>query len=375
MKSIKLQTDALQTAGALGASQQSYQVKKGDDVRKTQLGRGGKDEVRLEKTGADRGSVEQAFQKILEQLKRQYPKIQIVVEQPVSGETSDILSRVLDKMGEGAVVVLSDEFMAGLHAGKESYERKTKALIECMRKLADMGTSSGVWLEEDQAVFWKKNDENPFKWKGNNNQDAQFLSQLPSPAEAEVKKFRLSATSSYHIAWAYSLLARAKTRPMVQNAMQEARRSIASLKLITAFGSEEEQMKARAAIRSLQKLILRGNRKLRRFTEEALTETRRKRAVERRQEEKALKEELELRRQRKSRAIGDGAIYKEGQLESLNMPEYYKSHPGRKKRYDVRYDAEAALTVPAMPPPLPGGGMIEAQGPAENYTVTEVMTF
>lgn len=372
MKSIKLQTGTLQMAGALGASQQSYQVKKGDDVRKTQPGRVGKDEVRLEKTGMDRGGVEQAFQKLLEQLKRQYPKIQIVVEQPVSGETKDILSRVLDEMGEGAVLVLSDEFMTGLHAGKESYERKTKALIECMRKLAGMGMSSGVWLEEDQAIFWKKNNESFFKGKGN-NQDAQFLSQLPSPAESEVKKFRLSATSSYHIAWAYSLLARAKTKPMVQNAMQEARRSIAALKLITAFGSEEEQMKARAAMRSLQKLLLRGNRKLRRFTDEALTETRKERAMERRQEEKALKEELELRRQKKSRAIGDGAIYKEGQLESLNVPEYYKKHPGRKRRYDVMYDPEAAMRAPVMP--VPSGGLIEAQGPAENYTVTEVMTF
>lgn len=377
MKEIRFQTDVLRNQGA-GDPALSVDMK--TKALETGAGQGvlrgpaSGDKVTFEKTGTEGNRVNQAFHSFLEQLRAQYPKVHIAVEQPVSGGKRDILSQVLDDMGDGAVLILSDEFLAGLHGGKENYDRRTKALIECLRKLAGMGVGAGVWLEEDQAIFWKQEREPAvLKQIQKQDQEGTIWDMLPSPAEEEAKKFRISSSSSYQIAWAYNLMARAKTKTMVQNAMQEARRSIFALKLMTMFGSEKDQARAKAAIRSMEKLLLRGNRKLRRFSDEALTETRKKRAIEREQEEKALREELELRRQKKSRAIGDGAIYKEGQLESLNVPGYYKRVPGHRREPELPYEP---LPVPAVPvPQLSGGFTVEVQGPAVGFAVTEVMEF
>lgn len=378
MKEIRLQTDALRNQG-IGEAALAADIKtKAPEAGRTRgilRSPASEDKASFEKTGTEGNRVNQMFQSFLDQLRAQYPKIHIVMEKPVSGER-DILSQVLDEMGDGAVLILSDEFLAGLHGGEESYDRRTKALIECLRRLAGMGAGAGVWLEEDQAVFWKKTpdtaDARQIQMR-NRDQEGSIWDMLPSPAESEVKKYRISSSSSYQIAWAYNLMARAKTRTMVQNAMQEARRSIFSLKLTTMFGSEKDQAKAKAAIRSMQKLLLRGNRKLRRFSDESLTEVRKKRAIEREQKEKALREELELKRQKKARAIGDGAIYKEGQLESLNVPGYYRRTAGRRRESEIPFEPVPVTAVPA--PELSGGFSVEAQAPAEGFAVTEVMEF
>ena len=376
MKEIRFQTDVLRNQGAGDPALSVGMKAKAPEAGRTKgvlRAAAGEDKVSFAKTGTEGSRVNQMFQSFLERLRSQYPKVQIMIEQPVSGER-DILSQVLDDMGDGAVLILSNEFLAGLHGGEESYDRRTKALIECLRKLAGMGIGAGVWLEEDQAIFWKQEREPAvLKQIQKQDQEGTIWDMLPSPAEEEAKKFRISSSSSYQIAWAYNLMARAKTKTMVQNAMQEARRSIFALKLMTMFGSEKDQARAKAAIRSMEKLLLRGNRKLRRFSDEALTETRKKRAIEREQEEKALREELELRRQKKSRAIGDGAIYKEGQLESLNVPGYYKRVPGHRREPELPYEP---LPVPAVPvPQLSGGFTVEVQGPAVGFAVTEVMEF
>lgn len=376
MKEIRFQTDVLRNQGAGDPALSVGMKTKAPEAGRTKgvlRAAAGEDKVSFAKTGTEGSRVNQMFQSFLERLRSQYPKVQIMIEQPVSGER-DILSQVLDDMGDGAVLILSNEFLAGLHGGEESYDRRTKALIECLRKLAGMGVGAGVWLEEDQAIFWKQEREPAvLKQIQKQDQEGTIWDMLPSPAEEEAKKFRISSSSSYQIAWAYNLMARAKTKTMVQNAMQEARRSIFALKLMTMFGSEKDQARAKAAIRSMEKLLLRGNRKLRRFSDEALTETRKKRAIEREQEEKALREELELRRQKKSRAIGDGAIYKEGQLESLNVPGYYKRVPGHRREPELPYEP---LPVPAVPvPQLSGGFTVEVQGPAVGFAVTEVMEF
>lgn len=356
--------------------------------------------------------ITELFRNLLEQVKKDCPGIYIAVEKPETDGERDLLSEVLDQVGDGYALILSDEFMAGIYAGKDSYKKKAQAVLECVRRLGKLGAGAGVWLEEDQAVFLRKESEadpaaewvkrvaagrqeygsltgvrgslteawgipQPFGSRG----DSSFADQIPSPAEQMLRKFRIGSSSPYQTAASYSRMARASSRSMVLNVMQETRRNIATLKLLAVYGDEKDQKKAKAALRSLEKLLLRCNKKLQRFNEESLTETRIKRAAEREQEEKEIQARLELKRRKTSRATGDGAIRKEGQLDALTIPGY---RPARHGRYDPERRAyvEMVPMSPAAGIPLSGGaaGFSGASGsvaasPCEGYVVSDVMSF
>ncbi len=333
-----------------------------------------------------RKEVSDLFRNLLEQIRKDNPRIHIAIETPGTDGERDMLSKVLDEVGDGYALILSDEFMAGLYAGKKSYEKKVSALIECVRRLGKLGAGAGVWLEEDQAVFWQKIPDNKaqdnnyamFGAGGYASQNTASSYGLPSPAEQALQKFRIGSASPYQTAASYSRMARANSRSMVLNVMQETRRNIATLKLLSVYGDEKDQKKAKAALRSLEKLLLRGNRKLRRFSDESLTETRMKRAKEQEEKERAMQAALELKRRKTSRAIGDGAIRKEGQLEALTIPGYRPARAGR-------YDPEHRVYVETMPPVggtgFAGGEMLAgaaggaACSPVDGYVVSDVMAF
>ncbi len=329
-----------------------------------------------------RKEITELFQNLLEQLKNDYPKIHITIEKPGTDGERDLLSKVLDQVGDGYALILSDEFMADIYAGKDSYRKKTQALLDCVRRLGKLGEGAGVWLEEDQAIFFQKKPEtNPITAgadRSSGSQQSSFFSDLPSPAEQMLQKFRIGSSSPYQTAASYSRMARASSRSMVLNVMQETRRNIATLKLLAVYGDEKDQKKAKAALRSLEKLLLRGNKKLKRFTDESLTKTRIKRAEEREQSEKELQARLELKRRKTSRAIGDGAIRKEGQLDALTIPGY---RPARHGRYDPERRIYAEVIQSAAVPVPAGGGDFSgvsgsvAASPGEGYVVSDVISF
>ncbi len=115
---------------------------------------------------------------------------------------------------------------------------------------------------------------------------------------------------------AYARLAGASSKAQVRSAMSEARRSIGSLQMAASMGETmKERNKARAAISSLQKLLLRGSRKIRRLNEEELVRLRKKRAVKKKKEEQL---RLELQKKRNARYMADRAILMEGHLDDVN---------------------------------------------------------
>ena len=338
-----------------------------------------KDSVSFERQVRGTDDVKKMFNKILTEIRKQNPDLRIVTEGGTADGDMDILSRALKNMGDGYVLVLSDEFMAGLYAGDESYDRKTKALLECVKKLSQMKYPAGVWLEEDRAVFWQLKEQKPeglpTMEQHKQEQNSKLYASLPSPSERLAQKLCLSTSSPYNTAAAYSRMAQAKTKTMVQTVMQETRRNISALKFMSAFGTEKEQARARIALRSLQKLLLRGNTKLKSFSEEALTEKRRKRAEEREQKEKEIQAALELKRRKTSRAIRDGAIRKEGQLDSLNIPGYYLNRVGRHRHKEYEDYIPAPAPVPSTPAIMPTGSYVPAAGPSADFAVTEIVTF
>lgn len=319
---------------------------------------------------------EEKLKQLFETLKKEYPQIHFKTEQTGTDPERNIISDALDEMGEGYVLFLSDEFLAS--GGRESYEKKERMLLECVKRLAVYRVPAGVFLEEDRAVFWQSEEkaEGDFAYKEAVQTEAESGSTLPSPSERQWSKSGISASSSYNIAAAYARLAGAKTRSAVQTVMQQARRDITSLKFLSLYGDEKERRKARAAIQSLQKLLLRGSGKLKSFAEEQLTAARKKKMTEQGERKKEIQALLELKRRKTARYSRDGAIRVEGRLEKLNVPGYYDRE---KQRMYLSPSMKRAAFEEGIPNFGTGGSQTgespETRDPAEGFAVTEVVYF
>ncbi|MBC5689379.1 hypothetical protein H8S37_10665 [Mediterraneibacter sp. NSJ-55] len=325
----------------------------------------------------DRVAEGEKLQQLIETLKKEYPQIHFKTEQAGTGAERDIIADALEEMSEGYVLFLSEEFLSA--GGKGSYEKKEKMLIECVKRLAAYRVPAGVFLEEDRAVFWQKEKAEEAALgicKETARAGAEIDSTLPSPSERLWAKSGLSVSSSYNVAAAYSRLAGAKTKSTVQTVMQQTRRDITSLKFLSLYGDEKERIKARAAVKSLQKLLLRGRVKIESFEEEHLTDARRKKAERREERKRELQALLELKRHRTARHSRDGAIRMEGRLEKLNVPGYYDRE--KQKLYASPPMKSAAVETgtsgfgPAES--LPEGGTA-VQAPAEGFVLTEIVSF
>ena len=96
-------------------------------------------------------------------------------------------------------------------------------------------------------------------------------------------------------------------------------------------------------MKSLERLLLLANKKMRRFDDEQLTEIRRKRAQE--DKEKEMQAALELKRRRTSRATGDGAILTEGRLNRVSLPAHWSWAEEQRLKKLYRDPAEDELAV------------------------------
>lgn len=119
-------------------------------------------------------------------------------------------------------------------------------------------------------------------------------------------------------ATAYTRMASASTKSQVRGAMGEAHRNMASLRLVVAFGDDKDKAKAKAAISSLQKLLTRGKRKMRRLDEETLVKIKKDRAEKKNELKRARQMKLELEKKRTRRQLADSMLRTEGMLDDAN---------------------------------------------------------
>lgn len=103
--------------------------------------------------------------------------------------------------------------------------------------------------------------------------DSSLISRFSAkPGKISAPKTK-SSLSPYSVAGCYTRLATASTKGQVQDVMLTAWRSISELRMTSCFGEDEDCAKARVVIASMQKLLQRGNRKIRRLNEEDAVET------------------------------------------------------------------------------------------------------
>lgn len=323
-------------------------------------------------------------QKVISNLQKSFPGVQILYSGSQLNQKD--LANLAASLGKGSHLILSEDFLKQMTSGSEGFEKGKAALTNALSALASKegnpaAPGKGAYLEVDQKMSWtlnepKKKEEVPKpKWQQDAEHAQSMLEQMKK-AQEEAKerkdKFRVKTSpASYWTAESYAKLASAGSKSSVRGVMGEARRNISSLKMAASFGDTDERAKARAAIRSYETLLMRGNRKIRRLNEEELVRLRKKRAEQKEQKEKALALKMEINRQKTKRRSADRMLVEEGKLYDRNGI-FYGSH--KHNKYDPRdeYDQLSTGYIPSVPaaggPPVGDMNM----GAAGGFTAADV---
>ena len=301
---------------------------------------------------------------MLSSLQEKYPGIGIFI----TGELDkDSLRNAAASLGEGSYLLVSDSFLQKMQNSQEDYEKGKSILVQLLNRLSSCeapGRAQGFYAAGQETLYWtaeasadksgqvqKEQNTNAFSWNGT-RQDSSDISKTIYSKSGKV--------SLKVISHSYNNLAGARTKGQVQTVMSRARRDIANLRLAASFGDSEERMKARTAISSMQKLLQRGGRKIRRLNEAELTALRQKRAQKRQEDSRALKLKLERKKMETRRRTADACIRKEGQLEELNQSFRFR----RYNRYDPDEKPENVPNIPELSLPQDIPAMQNADVPA-----------
>ncbi len=298
---------------------------------------GDKVELSMDRSQPVPGSVISDY---LHTLAQDCPEVSILVKEP-GGESgagigTEELKRLAAGLGNGKYVVISQEFLERMGKNGEEFDRCVSILTDMIRRLAAGNDSAGghgtggripagqgVWLDSDRAVFWSLPESSQTDFikkmteKSSSSRsgipEATVLHGMPESGQKTSKTdFRKPVNVSYSAMSHYSGLARAGSKGEVKKVMGDIHRSIGNLRLASCFGDEKERLKARQVLNSLQKLLARGNRKIKKLEEEELLGVRKKRAEKARKEKRVRQIKLELKKRRSARLRADSRLVQEG---------------------------------------------------------------
>lgn len=288
----------------------------------------------------------------LEQLRQEYKGISIIVRDSVNGNS---IPKLAAGLGGGTHLVVSRSFLERMGSSREEFLTCRNVMAGILEQLAEEASGclgNGAVLGESGVTFWsvpapEKQAQGSPGLTDRQNPGLEF----PDPNEW---KRRMSVrSSSYATAAGFGRMANASTKGQVRTVMGEVHRSIASLRLVIALGDDKEKARARAAVGSLQKLLVRGKRKMRKLDEETLLKIRKNRAQKNHELKKYRQMKQEIEKKRRLRSVSDGALRAEGILDEAN----------RKFRFYEDKDREYEAAVPVMPAvAMPSGGAMPAGG-------------
>lgn len=309
-----------------------------------------KDEFTLSEGWPDQRELKKAVITELATLQKDFSKVHIVIG---TGIDEGNLASTAAGLGAGKHLVISGEWLEQMGKDAESFEKGKTILRQVFTQLSKDSEGilvQGAYIGEDEVKVWAAKD--PAKEDENDPyaEEKRVIEQMKKMTE-DMKnaknKSRINVSSStFSVSGIYSRLAGAKSKGQVQAAMGEARRSIGTLRTVVSLGSQKEAAKARAAISSIQKALVRGSRKIRQLNEEELTKIKRKRATEKKKQEKL---KLELQKKRNSRKVADRGIAMEGHLADANHAVQFRNRDEEERYMDYSPFAAAAAAVPEMP--------------------------
>ena len=273
--------------------------------------------------------------RLIEELKQRYPGITIWVAE--EGDRANLAAG----LGEGLHLVISREFLDRMQGSRDGFDTCSRVLAQKVSELAAKagneaswggaghGAAMGGFLGKDYSWSWAaaarehdpSADKRPFEDMLAADQ-AKVMGDMMGGSSGNTGAVRVICRKSYNVSDQYRKMASARSSGQVQQVMGDIQRNIVRLKMASVYGDDEQRVKANRAVRSLQKLLGRGGRKIRRLNREKLKQCAKKKALERNEEKKSRKLELELKRMRSARKGSDHALVKEGMADEAYIRGY-----------------------------------------------------
>ncbi len=328
-----------------------------------------------------KSDMEKALFEELKTLQKDFPKVQILIG---TGLDASQLKDIAAGLGEGKHVILSRDWLQQITSSAEAFEQGKQVLRQIISGISkDDGNfpALGAYIDMDGVRVWHaKSDDAPSPLEALQKEYENMTKMLDKMKE-ETKKandpdnkpFKVKVSNSaYSVSRVYGRLASASSKSQVQAAMSEARRNIGTLRIAASQGTNKEKAKARAAMASLQKALLRGSRKIRRLGEEDLTRARKKRAEKKEQQ---LRLRIELQKKKSARRSADRAIALEGHLDDVNNAfRFRKLHKDDEREEGPIYSAYPTAPAASVAQPAPISAPV-GEIAAADVVVSEVMAF
>lgn len=323
------------------------------EVKETPLSGGQnipKDEFTLSEGWPDQTELKKAVVTELATLQKDFSKVHIVIG---TGIDEGNLASMAAGLGAGKHLIISGEWLEQMGKDAESFEKGKTILRQVLTQLSKDSEgilAQGAYIGEDEVKVWAAKDPAKEEKDDPYAEEKRVIEQMKKMTEdmknAKNKSRITVSASAFSVSGVYSRLAGARSKGQVQAAMGEARRSMGNLRTIVSLGSQKEAAKARAAISSMQKALVRGSRKIRQLNEEELTKIKKKRATEKKKQEKL---KVELQKKRNARKIADRGIAMEGHLADANHAVQFRNRDKEERYMDYSPFGAAAAAVPEMP--------------------------
>lgn len=302
------------------------------------------------------------MQQTLEQLQQSYPHITFLTAEYLD---KNALSQTAAALGSGTHLILSQDFLDQMGMDQAAYEKYKGILIDTLEKLSRQAPSwdgNGAYLTGESKTYWTARHTEAIPVEAPE-------STLPGGSIHDTAKktdFRIHSKPVYAVASSFSRLAGARNKLQVNTVMSEARRNMGTLQMTAALGDTDDRKKAKAAISSYNKLLLRGNQKIRRIVKVELLQLQRKKAIKAENRERAMQIKAELALKRAARATSDSAIAQEGRMEDANRYYLYK------KNQTYHEESHSDYIPPPLPTDIPSVGLTSLDT-VSAFTSGEVM--
>lgn len=287
-------------------------------------------------------------------LQKDFSKVQIFISKGNTATDEGNLADMAASLGAGKHLIVSGEWLEQMGKDAESLEKGKAALKQVLGQLSKenegiiaQGAYVGVngvrmWTAKD-PLFAKEEKEDPF---AEEKRMIEQMNKMTEEMKASKNKSRIKVSpSTFSVSGLYSRMAGATSKAQVRSAMGEARRNMGTLRTVASLGNQKEKAKARAALSSVQKLLARGSRKIRRLNEEELAKLKKKKTTEKKKAEKL---KVELQKKRNARKLADRGIALEGHLADVNHAFQFRNRDEEERFLDYSpYTPSADATLPA----------------------------
>lgn len=252
-------------------------------------------------------SLEVRTEKLLEQLKKNFPGISFEV---VPDSDYQNLKEKAASLEQGKHLLISESFLKRMGSSEKDFDTCKSMLLASTLLLAE-NKAAGVFLGEKQATSWTVKEKEAEKAR--DPETETLAKMLESLKEAKNNsKIKVSSNVSYETGELYRKLARAGDKALVQSVVSETYQNMGTLRLIACMGEDKERAKAQKAIRSLEKLVTRSRQKMRQLDKEQLLKLKRKRAIKRQEEAKLREIQQELKKLQTKKARLNKKLLEEG---------------------------------------------------------------